>query len=61
MQYRYTTFALYLTLFFGCLTIDIFQENALTPTENWSISKLIMVTLFCVLTASTFLAYKNKL
>ena len=61
MQYRYTTFALYLTLFSGCLTIDIFQENALTPTATWPIYKFIIVTLFCVSTASTFLAYKNKL
>lgn len=61
MKYRYTTFALYLSLFFACLTIDIFQENAIKPTEEWSISKFIIVTLFCVLSSSTFLAYKNKL
>lgn len=60
MKYKITTLFLFLSLFTGFVTLDIFQANALTPTRMWDIDELMWVILFCVFIALTFLFYKNE-
>lgn len=60
MKYIYTSILLFHSLFFGFISLDIFQENALDPKHASIYTELVVIFLFCFLTSWTFYLYKNK-
>lgn len=60
-EYKLTSVSLTIWLFMAFTVLDIFQENAVHPHQEFTLFSFGFVIFFCAFSGILFYCYKNKI